>query len=112
MESNYAHYILLVGVIVVGVLFAMASVLPARPDAPPLLLAAQTLGGSLLTLGVFAGGCVLFSRYAEEHITMFVERIQNGEGTIIVILALMALLAPLTARPLLHQQLINAERIQ
>jgi Kef-type K+ transport system membrane component KefB len=74
------------GVLLMGLLFALAPVLHQTPDAALLPLAAETLAWFVLKFAAFTAGCVLFSRYVEEHLTSYFERIQSWSGTIMVVL--------------------------
>lgn len=85
------------GVVLMGVLFSLAPVLHATPAAPLVPLAAKTLGWFMLKLVAFAAGCVLFSRYVEEYITTFFERIQSWQGTMIVVLGIGMVVAAIAA---------------
>ncbi len=81
------------GVVLMGVLFALAPTLHQNPDSPVLPLAAETLAWFAVKFTLFTIGCVLFSRYLEEPITSFFERIQNWPGTIMVVLGMSMIVA-------------------
>jgi Kef-type K+ transport system membrane component KefB len=76
------------GVILMALLFAVAPVLKSGNIVAALPMLPEILGLFILKLIAFIAFCIFFSRYLEAHITEFLERIQVGNGTLLVILGI------------------------
>ena len=83
------------GVVLMALLFTVAPVLHAHPDAALGSVIAETLASFLATLLLFGVACVLFSRYVERHITAFFQRFHSGEGTMLVVVGIGVIVAAL-----------------
>lgn len=82
-------------VVLMAVLFALTPTLHTQGLEANLELIVPTMTGVLLKLGLFTGGCLLFSLFVEQPLTYFFRHLDSSTDSLVTILGMALLIAAL-----------------
>lgn len=85
------------GILLMGVLFALAPILHDGMDSEVLSVLLETTGAFLMKIIIFGGACILFAKFVERSITRNLKKIHAGESGMLVIVGIGLMVAAMAS---------------
>ena len=85
------------GILLMGVLFALAPILHDGMDSEVLPILLESTGAFLMKIIIFGGACILFAKFVERSITRNLKKIHAGESGMLVIVGIGLMVAAMAS---------------